>query len=327
MRLEKAERLLQLAFEMQSSAEGLSLQDIMDRFSVTRRTAERMRDAVMRVFPQTEETVSDQRVKRWRVPPATTQRLLSFSAEELADLDAAALWLKHDNRHTQARSLAAVAAKLRTLLRPEISRRLAPDYEALLEAEGIAMRPGPRPRVGQDVLTAVRQAIKASVEVEILYQGQRDPEPKRRRVLPYGFLYGHRHYLVAAPAAEPDRPKTFCLSGIREVVLTGAAFVRPQDFSLPAFAERSFGVWQEEPQDIVWRFLPGAAVRAREFVFHPSQTQEEQPDGSLIVRFRAGGLLEMAWHLFCWGDQVEVLSPPDLAARCARYRPTWEALP
>lgn len=327
MRLEKAERLLQLAFEMQSSADGLSLHDIMDRFSVTRRTAERMRDAVVRVFPQTEEVVSDQRIKRWRVPSATTRRLLSFSAEEMADVDAAALALRRDNRESQARSLEAVAAKLRTLLRPEVSRRLAPDCEALLEAEGIAMRPGPKPLVDSDVLTKLRTAVKASVAVAIRYKGRRDSEPKQRTVLPYGFLYGHRHYLVAAAAEEPDHPKTFCLSAISDVAITNTAYIRPPAFSLARFAERSFGVWQEEPRDVVWRFAPHAAAKAREFEFHPGQTFEDCVDGSLIVRFRAGGLLEMAWHLYCWGDQVEVLSPPELAARCTAHRPAWEALP
>jgi predicted DNA-binding transcriptional regulator YafY len=27
------------------------------------------------------------------------------------------------------------------------------------------------------------------------------------------------------------------------------------------------------------------------------------------VRFRAGGALEMCWHLFTWGDEVEVIEP------------------
>ncbi|MGB9151688.1 MAG: WYL domain-containing protein, partial [Alphaproteobacteria bacterium] len=30
------------------------------------------------------------------------------------------------------------------------------------------------------------------------------------------------------------------------------------------------------------------------------------------VRFRAGGLLEMCWQLFEWGDGVEILEPKKL---------------
>ena len=65
--------------------------------------------------------------------------------------------------------------------------------------------------------------------------------------------------------------------------------------------------------DVVWKFTRKAAVDAREFVFHPTQVMEPQPDGSLIVRFRAGGLQEMAWHLFTWGDHVEVVKPKRLS--------------
>jgi len=36
--------------------------------------------------------------------------------------------------------------------------------------------------------------------------------------------------------------------------------------------------------------------------------------GSLLVRFRAGGLLEMSWHLFTWGDEVEVIKPKRLVS-------------
>ena len=57
---------------------------------------------------------------------------------------------------------------------------------------------------------------------------------------------------------------------------------------------------------------------------HPTETHEPQDDGSLIVRFRAGGLQEMAWHLARWGGEVEVLAPDrlrqmlrDLGARLA----------
>lgn len=78
------------------------------------------------------------------------------------------------------------------------------------------------------------------------------------------------------------------------------------------YAERSFGVFQEEPFDVVWRFSPKTAPDARQFLFHPTQTFEEQPDGSLIVQFRAGGALEMCWHLFTWGDQAPVLKPKRL---------------
>jgi predicted DNA-binding transcriptional regulator YafY len=79
--------------------------------------------------------------------------------------------------------------------------------------------------------------------------------------------------------------------------------------------------------DTTWRFSPEAADDAAEFIFHPAQQLERQQDGSLIVKFRAAGDLEMAWHLYTWGRQVEVLEPKSLADMVEQHRVSWPALP
>lgn len=48
--------------------------------------------------------------------------------------------------------------------------------------------------------------------------------------------------------------------------------------------------------------------------FHATQQAQLLNDGRLEVQFRAGGRLEMAWHLYQWGDSVEVVVPPEFAA-------------
>lgn len=37
----------------------------------------------------------------------------------------------------------------------------------------------------------------------------------------------------------------------------------------------------------------------------------ENKDGTLTVSFRAGGRLEMDWHLYTWGSHVKVIKPED----------------
>ena len=54
------------------------------------------------------------------------------------------------------------------------------------------------------------------------------------------------------------------------------------------------------------------------FLFHPDQTVSENDDGSLTVRFKAGGINEMCWHLFTWGDSVTVERPKALRRRLAQ---------
>ena len=70
-----AERLLQAAFMMQASRLGVSLQEFQAEFGIGRRTSERLRDAVLRVFPQAEEVPSGDTLKRWRNPSRRAQRV------------------------------------------------------------------------------------------------------------------------------------------------------------------------------------------------------------------------------------------------------------
>lgn len=328
MRYEKADALLQLAIRMQASRIGLTLNDIEEEFGVGRRTAMRMRDAIMRNFPQTLETEDEGRIKRWRIPSGTVDRMVTFTADEIADLEATIKVLKRENLADHATSLEGVENKLRALMRPDQARRMEPDLEALLEAEGLAMRPGPRPRLAADIIETLREAIKACRQVTLRYRARGAKAAKERIVHPYGFLLGHRHYLVAFHVHEKANKHTlFSLPNIEAARIMQKPFVRDPKFSLKAYAEQSFGVYQEKPFDVIWKFHPKAAETAKEFMFHPSQVTEENPDGSFIVRFRAGGDLEMAWHLYTWGDQVEVLQPRHLAELVNGSRRAWAGLP
>ena len=67
MRYEKLEQLIRLLLLMQGRRGGVGLQDIEDEFDVSRRTAERMRDALMRAVPQVSEFTDDSRHLLWRL--------------------------------------------------------------------------------------------------------------------------------------------------------------------------------------------------------------------------------------------------------------------
>lgn len=313
LRYEKLETLLRVALDLRGNAEGLSLEDMQGRYGVSRRTAERMRDAIERVFPQLEQANPGELPKRWRIRAGTISNLAGFSLEELAALNSAVKILRRENLSEPLARLETLSAKLKSLIRPEAARRIEPDLEALAEAEGTALRPGPRPVIAAEVLSNLRYAIIACRKVKLHYRARGTGTLSRQLVCPYGFLYGNRHYLVAYSMNSEARDyRLFSLSNIEKVEVSDTPFKRHKDFLLRAFAERSFGVFQEESFDVVWRFSPNAAADAKTFLFHPTQTLEDQADGSLIVRFRSGGAREMCWHLFTWGDEVQVLAPPHL---------------
>jgi predicted DNA-binding transcriptional regulator YafY len=314
--------ILSLVFAMQGSATGISLVDIQRIVGCSRRTAERLRDAALRTFPQIEELPDPDggRAKRWHLPSGSLGRLLSLHAEELLELRLAADELRHGGLEGRARIIETLALKLRDLMPRRVLARIEPDLEALLAAEVLAPRPGPRPAIRHEILAAIRHAITAGQAVRILYRA-RDPllgrsaaGPLWRRVEPLGVLYGMRHYLVAV-ADGSSEPALWAFLDIEAVRHEASVITKPPGFDLAAFAARSFGVHQEEPFDVVWHFSPAAAEDARSYQFHPSQTNEEQADGGLVVRFKAGGADEMCWHLFTWTPEVKVIAPDGLRHR------------
>lgn len=328
MRYEKADNLLQLAMQLQASREGLSLADIESQFGVGRRTAMRMRDAIVHAFPQTEEVETGDRTKRWRIAPGTLDRLASITANDLSALELAAKVLRRDNRSVEAEQISALIVKLKGVIKPDTARRIAPDLELLLESEGLATRPGPKPILNLSVINEIRQAILACRKINIHYRNRRTKKINIRLIHPYGFLHGHRNYLIGWLEDKRVRDFTiFALPNIVQIEMTDVHFVRNPDFKIADFASQSFGIFQDKPFKTVWRFSAKAADDAEEYIFHHTQRQERQEDGSLIVTLFAASDLEMAWHLYTWGDQVEVLEPPSLAQMVNSHRMVWPSLP
>ena len=125
------------------------------------------------------------------------------------------------------------------------------------------------------------------------------------RLGPIAMLFGEgRQYLLAWSEYQDDL-RLFALTGFEGIALEDDVYERPKGFDLQDWLSESFGIWREEPQDVEWRFLPAVADEAAGYVFHPKQQTERLADGSLMVRFWAGGRQEMEWYLVRWGDQVE----------------------
>lgn len=313
MRYGRLADLVRLAMQMQGRADGLSLDDIGETFEVSRRTAERMRDAIRDAFPQTEELVEPGGRKRWRLPPGTAGRLADPNVNDIAALHRGAELARQSGDLTTADQLDTLSDRLRARLPGPKRAQLEPDIAALLEADGVALRPGPRERIPNDTLNTLREAILAGVWIDVDHRARATGLLSRNaRLGPLAMLLGEgRQYLVAYSDYAQD-VRLFALAGFERIEPTEDVFERPENFDLSAWMQRSFGIWQEEVYDIAWRFTPETATDARLYLFHPTQVMTDEPDGSLTVSFRAGGLREMCWHLFRWGDQVEIISPPEL---------------
>ncbi|MCY4214500.1 MAG: WYL domain-containing protein [Gammaproteobacteria bacterium] len=312
MRYERLNNIIQLATLLQVRRGGLTLDDVMREFNVSRRTAERLRDVVEAAFGPLMTLDAEDRRVHWRLDSRNLGGLIRVSDEELANLATAAASLDRSGLAEQAASLQALADKLKAKARSGSPQDAGAGTEELLRAEGLAMRPGPRQQLEDGLLSTVREAIRRRRVLTFDYAARGPGAPnKRRRVRPYGVLYGNRALLVA-PTERHDDVLLWRLSSVRGAKVTDAAFMPDAGFDLTAFAKRAFGVFQERPFNVTLRFTPNAAPDAAAFLFHPDQQVERHDDGSLRVRFRAGGALEMCWHLCTWGEEVAIERPDRL---------------
>ena len=147
--------------------------------------------------------------------------------------------------------------------------------------------------------------------LQFVYTGGSTPGTKRQ-VIPYGIIFGRTNYLIAVDIGT-IKPKNWRLDRIHSIEVLDQAASAPPDFNLGDFANASFGFFQGEQEDVVLHILPhGINDDFRAWRFHRDQKVEYLSDGGALVRFRASGMRELAWHLFSWGNMIEIVAPVSL---------------
>jgi predicted DNA-binding transcriptional regulator YafY len=189
---------------------------------VGRRTVERMRDALWTLFPQMEET-AEGLVKWFRIPRGLDGFFQAQTTEELVELARAVEDLRGGGHGVRARILGGLEHKVRSAVRQDALRRMAPDIEALVRAERTAARAGPRPHEDAGQIAALRQSLMALKAVRFRYDGGSRPG-RARTVVPYRLLFDRMNYLVATEQGR-DAPVNWRLDRIvdLEVLETVAA--------------------------------------------------------------------------------------------------------
>src|SRR5262245_6199143 len=140
-------------------------------------------------------------------------------------------------------------------------------------------------------------------------------EPRLARVRPYLLepsLQTHALYLMGFDETR-DAMRTFKVERISELTVTPERFEAPEAGVLEAALRRAWDIIGDQQEiTVVLRFAPSVATRVREATWHPSQAVEEVPDGSLRWTARVAGMVEIRLWILSWGDEVEVLEPPEL---------------
>ena len=299
--------IIRLVMLMQNSWQGLSYQDIQDEFEVSRRTATRMKKIVDDLFAVEEVENVSSPVKKWRLSKQPLTKAVKFTAEEIAELENCKSMMRNLNYTNRCDLLSEIMAKMVDI---NDNKSFKADVEALLEAEGYAIRQYPRFKLNLTTFNILSEAIKAMKYVAFSYENKKG-EKSDLKIQPYGIIYGEKTYLLGYNEAKKGF-RTYHINEIKNLKIVDEYFDRNEKFNLKQYLSKSFGVYQEKPIKVKLLFSKEVKDAINNYNLHPSQKMKQNSDGTTTVTFEAGGKYEICWHLFRWGKDVKIIEPQEL---------------
>jgi predicted DNA-binding transcriptional regulator YafY len=163
------------------------------------------------------------------------------------------------------------------------------------------------------MLSTLHRAILERRVCDIEYEPP-GKDIQTRQIEPYAVVFYHSSLYILAAAHEipenQDRIRHLKLDRFHKVTALDEWFHVPKDFDLETHLGKGSGIFSgTKPRDFKMRISPRAARWVTEDPWHPDQTVETQPDGSLLLTVRAAHELEIIPRVLALGPEAELLAP------------------
>ncbi|MBO4539464.1 MAG: WYL domain-containing protein [Clostridia bacterium] len=322
--------MLEFVYDYQNKR-GFTLVDLCDYMTekrkneCTRRTAERLRDAFWDLG-LIEEAGKIGRQKLWRF--CTDKKLGKSTA--LTEKEVEALFLSSGLLNTlcfkdEVKEFSSLMGKIRTAMMVEGTKEQAMTTEQIKNSIAFSFTPHVAKKCASEIMETIRQAIAGARAVEITFS-----DNTKKEVYPFGIIYGndtyylvHRH--VTFNAGLKDPMKLYDLMSVVKAELKESYGNKEKIVQVEDIVQNPFGFSSETDCDVELKFSPNAAAAAKRYTFHPrNQEITDNQDGSVSVKFRTSGILELSWFLARWGHSVEVVSPADFWERAKQAQRNFE---
>ena len=313
-RLNKTEQIIELAMMFQNSYCGLCIEDIEHHFECSRRSAERMKALLFDLFPEkVEEVPTFEKKKRWRFVKGAMNALISFMADDFANLES----LKGlSNDENKRKELDELIAKIKALTPQKNLQSLDTDVSAIMESEGFAVRQYLGVNIEPKILEELRTSMLAFKKIQFNYPVK--GEIKTITLNPYGLVIADKYYLVGYNEYVGDL-RQYRVDKISNLTILDEYFEKDEKFSLTEYCKNSFSIYQEDPITITLEFDKSVAEAVLNYHFHPTQKMKQLENGNVQVKFTCGGKYAICHELFKWGGKVQIKKPVELKNYYKQY--------
>lgn len=313
-RLNKTEQIIELAMMFQNSYCGLCIEDIEHHFECSRRSAERMKALLFDLFPEkVEEVPTSEKKKRWRFVKGAMNALISFTADDFANLE----YLKGlSNDENKRKELDELIAKIKALTPQKNLQSLDTDVSAIMESEGFAVRQYSGVNIEPKILEELRTSMLAFKKIQFNYPIKETT--KTITLNPYGLVIADKYYLVGYNEYVGDL-RQYRVDKISNLTILDEYFEKDEKFSLTEYCKNSFSIYQEDPITITLEFDKSVAEAVLNYHFHPTQKMKQLENGNVQVKFTCGGKYAICHELFKWGGKVQIKKPVELKDYYKQY--------
>ncbi len=169
------------------------------------------------------------------------------------------------------------------------------------------------------IFDAVRTGLVERRCVRIRYDSLYDGEVIGTKLSAYQVLFSRREWYVIGRSSLHRGIRTFKIRRIRSVELLSEDYEIPPRFSIERYLGNAWHLIRDKSESahVVLRFRPLVARNVEEVTWHKTQRTIRLEDGSLEMHVDVDGLSEISWWVLGYGDQAEVISPPELRERVA----------
>jgi len=169
-------------------------------------------------------------------------------------------------------------------------------------------------------LPVLWEALRSDRAVTFTYAPYTNAEARRRTVEP-GLLFEFRNrWYLDGHDLDADGMRTFGLDRMADVALTDRPIRQQRSEQYRTYRQHAIGVTcqpDREPERVRLRFSPAEYPYVQSLPLHPSQREVERDGRGVVVELFVIINHELEREILAYGDEIEVLSPPDLLSRIA----------
>lgn len=166
-----------------------------------------------------------------------------------------------------------------------------------------------------EVFRKLADAVLKHKQLELTYYTASRDQESTRTVDPIHLTCVDGEWYLVGFCHTRNERRMFAPSRIRKLVVTNRTFVPDEAFQIGDFLGESFRLIREDNQPlqrIHLRFAPTASKYIREKIWHKTEEQTVNADGSVDLNMFIRSLIEIRRWILSWGAECEVVSPPEL---------------